>query len=65
MHQSWFIFGTSAYPHLNLVDLNDGNDDVIINLKQEVAQEIIALRQKYLNDLYKIIEKNWNPNDAD
>jgi hypothetical protein len=60
LHRFWFVFGTSAEPRLNLVDLNDGNDDVILNLKPEVAVEIIKLRDSYLNRLYKLLLENWN-----
>lgn len=59
LHQGWFVFGTSAEPRLNLVDLNDGNDDVILNLKLEVAEEIIEIRRRYLTELYTALNKNW------
>lgn len=59
LHRFWFVFGTSAEPRLNLVDLNDGDGDVILNLKPEVAEKIIKLRDDYLNGLYKLLSENW------
>lgn len=55
----WFVFGTSAEPRLGLVDLNDGVDDVLLNLRPEVAEKIIVLRTKFQHDLYELLKENW------
>lgn len=58
--RSWFVFGTSAERRLNLVDLSDGVDDVLINLRPEIATKIIDLRTKFQRELYQLLEENWD-----
>lgn len=51
----WFEFGRS--PDGTLVDLADTEGDVFTNVPAAKAAEIVKLREKFLEDLVKILNQ--------
>jgi hypothetical protein len=51
---SWFIFG--EYPNTYLVDLHDGEDDVIEVIDRAKAERIIKAREKFVYAVKEILK---------
>lgn len=47
----WFIFGESKDG--TIVDISDGNLDVFINVPREIAEEIIKVRDTFIDVVIK------------
>lgn len=53
---NWFIFGEHKD---GTVDVASASGDEFTHLTKEQAEKIVAIRDKFLNDLYKVIGFNF------
>lgn len=54
MFRHWMIFGGTSF---GMVDINDGVDDIIINIDRTHAEQIIKAREAFLKTVTNILSK--------
>lgn len=54
----WCIFGHDPKDH-NLVDVNDGTNDVFSRVPKALAEKLVEAQRKFRMELYELMRKDW------
>lgn len=56
--RDWFEFG--IYPATGNIDINDGVDDILVNVPKELAVKIMAARDTYTSAVLKAVKEHYD-----
>lgn len=56
--RDWFEFG--IYPSTSNIDVNDGVDDVLVNVPKGLAMKLIAARSAFTKACLEAVEEHYN-----